>query len=141
MERLVDECIDFVSKYIEDVIKLPIDMSCLNPRLLKKLACQFDIEKLDLIKDRKDKLVSKLYTKKLEALLEEERNILQLCTYCNKIFTMEQREWMTCPKAKIFIDFHGNVIAKHVADRLWDINKFILFLKNHFYWREIYWKV
>lgn len=30
-----------------------------------------------------------------------------------------------CPKAKIFIDFHGSVIAEHVADRNFDINKFI----------------
>jgi hypothetical protein len=37
---------------------------------------------------------------------------------------------MTCPKAKIFIDFHGTVIAQHVADRSWDINKFVMYLRQ-----------
>ena len=32
---------------------------------------------------------------------------------------------MMCPNAKIFIDFHGHVIAQHVADRFFDLNGFI----------------
>mmetsp|Transcript_7276 Transcript_7276/g.7129 ORF Transcript_7276/g.7129 Transcript_7276/m.7129 type:complete len:212 (+) Transcript_7276:275-910(+) len=49
---------------------------------------------------------------------------------------------MICEKARIFIDFHGNVIAEHVADRNWEINKFFLFLKDQgLTWREIYWKI
>lgn len=34
-----------------------------------------------------------------------------------------------CPKAKIFIDFYGTVIAQHVSDKTWDINKFVMFLR------------
>jgi hypothetical protein len=30
-----------------------------------------------------------------------------------------------CANAKIFIDFHGQVIAQHVADRFFDLNGFI----------------
>ena len=37
---------------------------------------------------------------------------------------------MTCPKAKIFIDFHGSVIAQHISDRGWDINKFVMYLRQ-----------
>jgi hypothetical protein len=49
---------------------------------------------------------------------------------------------MVCPKAKIFIDFHGSVIAEHVADRYWDINRFIQFArKEQVAWRDIYWKI
>lgn len=49
---------------------------------------------------------------------------------------------MVCPDAKIFIDFHGTVIAKHVADRYWDMNRFIQFLrKEGVAWKEIYWKI
>jgi hypothetical protein len=49
---------------------------------------------------------------------------------------------MVCPKAKIFIDFHGSVIAKHVADRSWDINKFLMFLKQKsISWKDMYWKI
>jgi hypothetical protein len=81
------------------------------------------------MKDRKDKLTSKLFMKKLELLFEDEINVLYRCIYCDMLFTTEQREWLICPKAKIFIDFHGCVIAHHMADRSWDINKFVMYLR------------
>lgn len=49
--------------------------------------------------------------KKLEILFEDEQSTLNRCVYCNSLFTLGQREWVMCPKAKIFIDFHGTVIA------------------------------
>jgi hypothetical protein len=80
--------------------------------------------------------------KKLEILFENESHYLHKCIYCNRLFTESQREWMTCPKAKIFIDFHGGVIAQHVADRSWNINKFVMFLRQkQVPWKEIYWLV
>ena len=36
---------------------------------------------------------------------------------------------MQCEKAKIFIDFHGNVIARHVSDETWNINEFVMFAR------------
>jgi hypothetical protein len=49
---------------------------------------------------------------------------------------------MVCPKAKIFIDFHGSVIAQHVADRYWDMNRFIQYMrKENVSWKDIYWKI
>lgn len=142
MQSLVNECLEFMVKNLEEVVKLPIDMSCLNPNLLKQLARMTTPEALDDVKDRKDKLVSKLFMKKLEELLEDDANTLNRCVYCNKLYTNEQHEWMMCEKARIFIDFHGNVIAEHVADRNWEINKFFLFLKEQsLTWREIYWKI
>jgi hypothetical protein len=79
--------------------------------LIKKLAKTIKLEELDNLKDKKDKLTSKLYMKKLELLFEDEANMLNRCVYCNQLYTSSQREWMTCPKAKIFIDFYGTVIA------------------------------
>lgn len=111
MAPLVEESIQFVSKHIHEIIALPIDMNCLNSTLIKKLARNISIEDLDSLKDKKDKLLSKLYMKKLELLFEDESNMLNRCVYCDTLFTTSQREWMNCPKAKIFIDFYGAVIA------------------------------
>jgi hypothetical protein len=110
---------------------------------LRKLAALTRVEDLDKFKERKDKLISKLYVKKLELLLEDENNSLFRCIYCNKLFTRGQKPWMVCSKANIFIDFHGRVIAEHVADRSWDTNKFIHYLRQQcaLSWREIYWKI
>lgn len=49
---------------------------------------------------------------------------------------------MICPKAKIFIDFHGSVIAQHISDRSWDINKFVMFLRQKLvHWKDIFMKI
>ena len=94
------------------------------------------------MRDKKDRLQSKLFMKKLEILFEDEANILNRCIYCNKLFTNAQREWMICPRAKIFIDFRGRVIAQHVSDRSWDINEFVTYLRKvGVNWKSVYWKI
>lgn len=59
------------------------------------------------------------------------------------MFTSEQANWMLCPNAKIFIDFHGQAIAQHTPDRLFDINSFIQYLNGtkNLKWKEIYWRI
>lgn len=47
-------------------------MNCLNSNLIKKLAGLISLQTLDNLKDKKDKLTSKLFMKKLELLFEDE---------------------------------------------------------------------
>jgi hypothetical protein len=47
-------------------------MNCLNSTLIKKLASNITLDDLDTLKDKKDKLTSKIYMKKLEILFEDE---------------------------------------------------------------------
>jgi hypothetical protein len=101
----------FVKLNINDVVRLPIDMNCLNAKLIKLISDQVTIDELVNLRDRKDKLSSKIYMKKLEALNAVEANALYRCVYCNELFSSDQREIVICSKAKIFIDFHGSVIA------------------------------
>lgn len=62
--------------------------------------------------------------------------------YCDQLFTSTQGEWMTCPRAELFIDYRGRVLANHVADKNWDHNEFLSFIrKNGVSWRRIFWKV
>lgn len=65
MKVLVQECIDFVIENIHDVVRLPIDMNCLNQNLIKRIAHQISLERLDELVDKRDKLTSKLFMKKL----------------------------------------------------------------------------
>jgi hypothetical protein len=46
------------------------------------MAKKIKLDKLDNIKERKDKLVSRLFMKKLELLLEKDKNYLYKCAYC-----------------------------------------------------------
>ena len=50
---------------------------------------------------------------------------------------------MTCAKGREFIDYHGEIRAKHVIDTSWDLKKFITFIRETYRisWKEIFWKV
>lgn len=87
MAALISKCVEFVISHIHEVVSLPIDMNCLNSTLLKKIAASLDIEELDKLKDWRDKLVAKLFKKKLELLFDDEANALFLCLFCGELFT------------------------------------------------------
>jgi hypothetical protein len=48
---------------------------------------------LEEMKDKRDKLKSKLYMKKLELVFDKPENILTRCVYCSQLSTSAQREW------------------------------------------------
>lgn len=51
------------------------------------MAKKIKLDRLDILKERKDKLVSRLFMKKLELLLEKDKNYLHKCAYCFRLFT------------------------------------------------------
>ena len=83
MQKLVNECVKFIKEKLCDVVRLPIDMNCLNSNLIKKIAKEVTMDELVNLKDKRDKLSSKIYMKKLEELLEGEQNTLYRCIYCS----------------------------------------------------------
>lgn len=76
MGRLIDDCIDFVVKNLSEIVKIPIDMSCLNQSALKSISRAVTLEELDACKDPRDSLQSKLYMHKLEEMMKDETNVL-----------------------------------------------------------------
>jgi hypothetical protein len=107
------------------------------------MAKKVSLDRLDCLKERKDKLVSRLFMKKLELLLEKEKNYLHKCAYCQKLFTKGQRKVLSCAKGRAMVDHSGQIRAKHVIDRSWDLKKFVTFVRETYRisWKEIYWKV
>ena len=87
MAHLVEESSNFVAANIHEIISLPIDMNCLNSTLVKRLAELISIHDINVLRDKKDKLTSKIYMKKLEILFEDEQSTLNRCVYCNSLFT------------------------------------------------------
>lgn len=71
-------------------------MTCINTNIIREMAKKVSLDRLDILKERKDKIVSRLFMKKLELLLEKERNYLNKCAYCNKLFTKKQRKVLSC---------------------------------------------
>lgn len=145
IQRLLDETSNFICYNISEIVCLPIDMSCISDRLIRILASKIRLEDLDRMIDKKDKLLSKLYMRKLDFLLQstESKYLLQRCAYCNKLFSMQSQDKLTCSKAKIFIDFHGGVIAKHMPDRAFDFKKFVWYImsKKQIDYKTLFWRV
>lgn len=142
MGRLIDDWISFIVKNLTEIVKIPIDMSCLNQSALKSISESVTLEELDAWKDPRDSLQSKLFMHKLEQIMKEEANILNKWMYWNILFVEDQAEWMTCPRAELFIDYRGRAIANHVPDKNWDYNEFFSYIrKNGVSWRRIFWKV
>lgn len=42
----------------------------------------------------------------------------------------------------MFVNANGQAVSKHVSDKHWDINKFVMFLRTkQLGWQEIFWKM
>ena len=143
IDRLVRECLDYIGEHMEEISRIMVDMSCINTNIIREMAKKVSIDRLDVIKERKDKIVSRLFMKKLELMLEKEQNYLHKCAYCNKLFTKKQRKVLTCRSGQQAIDANGQMRAKHVIDRNWDLKKLVTFVRDTFgiSCKEIFWKV
>ena len=87
MKDLVEEALVFVSRNLNEIIQLPIDMNCMNSALVKRLAGKLSLYELNDLHDKKDKLTSKLFMKKLEYLFEDKQNMLHRCVNCSYLYT------------------------------------------------------
>jgi hypothetical protein len=124
------------------VLRLPIDLSCVSDALLGQLAALLEAEDIEMLRDRKDKITSRLYVKKLEALLADDTSTLHRCAFCARLFTAAQREWEPCPRAPPLLDFHGNPIAEHVPNRAWDVHRWVSSLRRSKWGaREAFWRL
>lgn len=144
MRRLVDECLHFLQRAINQVIRLPIDFSCLSSDLVRRLVRLLSHEEMELIRDKRDKLLGRLYAHKLAEMLGDCGDAVpQLCANCRGIFTEQQRDRVVCSKARISIGFNGHVIAQHVADETWDVSRHVRYCHEQLRlsWREIYWRM
>lgn len=66
------------------------------------------VDVLDELHDRKDKLVSRIYMRKLEELLLEDDKMLTRCSYCGKLFAL-------CNRRKLVWTLFVSVCASHMC--------------------------
>ena len=76
MRLLTKHCLEFLRGALAEVLRLPIDLSCVSDKLLGELALHLDADEIERLRDKKDKIASRLYARKLEALLADEANTL-----------------------------------------------------------------
>ena len=140
MNLLVTQCINFMCKYLNEIVQLPLDLSCLNDEIIKMIATKLNILQIDLLNDPTDKIVSRLYRYHLEIFIKKKEHKLFYCVYCGELYTKEQRKKLICYKSPVYINFHGEISRKHCAQKGWYINKYLLGLRlQNYSWKSIYW--
>ena len=64
------------------------------------------------------------------------------CAACGRLYSSAHRNRLTCPRARTYVDFNGDVIARHVPMRSpgFEIHRHLQRLRARKHtWREIYW--
>ena len=109
MRPLVKECLIYFHAHINEIIKIPLDMNCIGADLLTRLARRFTVEELDDVRDRKDKVLSKLYMRKTEQLLAAKH--VHRCRHCRRVYSSAADA--LCLAAAWTVDREGRITAHH----------------------------
>ncbi|KAL0211967.1 hypothetical protein RCL1_005593 [Eukaryota sp. TZLM3-RCL] len=149
INELVDDCLEYLIRNLNQVLRLPVDLSCLSDSLVSNLSRKISIEQLEFLSDRRGKLVPKIWLKKLTELLEAPSTndspsfSLAKCSVCLSVFAHSHYLNLACKSSEGVVDFRGKKLTRHEIDDSWDVNQWFLELKTKVKldWRGIYWKV
>ncbi|KAI8903277.1 hypothetical protein EDD86DRAFT_215000, partial [Gorgonomyces haynaldii] len=139
MEPLEDKCLQFVSDHLQSVVMLPIDLGCIQERLIEKLSLLVDDETLSDLLDPNDKLKTVLYQHKLKNLLMN-RNIGS-CVLCKQVFTLQVLDSLDCKSGQCTLGLDGTLTSKHTLDPEFDVNQYIVAMYiSTKSWELVYWR-
>ncbi|KAJ3037695.1 hypothetical protein HDV00_001417 [Rhizophlyctis rosea] len=165
MAALEDVSLKYVHDNINEIIKVPIDMGCINKVLMVKLAQLFTLDDMAKIQDPRDKIQSRLYLHKLSDTLSPPAApqsapttavratiqaadpsaapaILHCCTLCRQVYAQAEERHLRCPKARIEVGFCGEVVAVHRRDTKFNPNDYIASLRlTGLSWKEVFWRI
>ena len=137
MDSLVQECIDYCADNLEDIVATPCNMNCIQDRLLTTLCNKFNHNQLEALKDKKDKIRSKLFAKKIEQLFDSRTeysdaqysaSTMYKCQYCLKLLIHPIQSSIPCLASRMFVNNRGAIMYKHARDISWDVNEYLISL-------------
>ncbi|KAI5634197.1 hypothetical protein NE865_13067 [Phthorimaea operculella] len=152
MEPLLHDCFIYCHVHMNEIVKTSTNLACLSDALLNRLSAMYTNEELEAIKDRKDKIQSRLYCKMILSLAEPVPETLRghcatlatlfKCSKCNKLLGRHVADQVPCQPSCMRIDRRGNVISVHTRDPSWSLNDYITWLYGELRsWRRVYWRL
>ncbi|CAF0742135.1 unnamed protein product [Didymodactylos carnosus] len=144
MEKLVEKSLDYIHTHISEIIQTNCNMASIPEHLVKSLVQLFSSPyEIESIKDRKDKIRSKLFEYSLEHMLTSTLTKLIRCATCQNIMTIEDMMLLPCLEEKMFIKQNGKLFYQHKIDSKFDINQWIkdIYQRSELSWRDTYWMV
>ncbi|TPP67645.1 hypothetical protein FGIG_02606 [Fasciola gigantica] len=122
MEGLSQKCLVYFCEHINAIIASPCSLSCLNENLIRRIVDHVNVADMEKIKDRKDKIKSKLFFRKIEQLFDPEytspespENASRLfqCSVCERILTQHTAMYAPCLPWRRVISRSGNLVPVH----------------------------
>lgn len=152
MEPLLLDCLSFCHSRLNEIVKASTNLSCLNDGIITRLAAMFTNLELELVKDKKDRVAPRLWTKLIQSLCEPEPQSLRghyaslaglfRCSKCGKYLTPAVSSYVNCLSQNMRLNRWGQLISQHIRDINWNITNYISSLyKELRSWRKVYWKL
>ena len=152
MDALVDICLQHIASHLNEIIKLPIDLGCISEKLLNKLTLLTPPNVLAHTKDKRDKILNKLYKRRVEIDFSRKAgsksgvrsiaSFLTCCQHCGFVYLEHFDDTLVCMDAQPYIDFRGNLRYRHVSIANWSLTGYLKSLHaGGMTWEAIYWHV
>ncbi|KAG4073988.1 hypothetical protein HA402_014193 [Bradysia odoriphaga] len=152
MEPLLVDCLSFCHANLNDVVKASANLSCLNDSIISRLAAMFTNTELEMVKDKKERVTPRLWTKLIQSLCEPESEVLRghfasaadlyRCNRCFKHVTHSVSSYIHCVPTNLRLNRWGQTISQHSRDLAWNITSHVSALyKELKSWRKVYWRL
>ncbi|XP_017109538.2 SANT and BTB domain regulator of class switch recombination [Drosophila bipectinata] len=152
MEPLLLECLAFCHAHLSEVVRTSTNLSCLNDALVTRLAAMFTNLELEMVRDKKERVTPRLWTKLIQSLCEPDPEALRghfysmsglfRCSRCFNCVTNTMKSYVNCLPSNIRLNRWGQLMSHHVRDSNWDLSAYIVQLfKELKSWRKVYWKL
>ncbi|XP_055915640.1 SANT and BTB domain regulator of class switch recombination [Eupeodes corollae] len=152
MEPLLLDCLSFCHARLSDVVRSSTNLSCLNDSIITRLAAMFTNLELEMVKDKKERVTPRLWTKLIQSLSEPEPQALRghyfslaglfRCSRCSKCLTQTMSSYISCVPSNIRLNRWGQLVSQHTRDTTWDLSNYVTSLfKELKSWRKVYWKL
>lgn len=147
MEPLLDECLRYCHENMNEILRTSTNLSCLNDQILSRsvkkfqwyadelklfkqiirvfrLAAMYTNTELDSVRDKKDKLQSKLFTKLIISLVEPEPESVRghwnslaktyRCEKCQQLIEPTVSFRIPCIPSCMRLQYDGSILSYHV---------------------------
>lgn len=152
MEPLLQDCLLYCHEHMNEILRTSTNLSCLNDSVLTKLAAMYTNAEVEAIKDRKDKIQSRLFCKLIQSLGEPEGESVRghwcslarlfKCQKCQKLISPEFATKILCVASQTRLQPDGTILSIHCKDDSWDLSNHIQKqYKTLKTWRKVYWRL
>ncbi len=104
-----------------------------------------------MVKDKKDRIQPRLWTKMIQSLCEEPQALrghyatlanLFRCQKCGKYCTTTVASYVQCNSQNMKLNRWGQIVSSHVRDVNWNLTNYVANLyKELRSWRKVYWRL